>query len=88
MKVSFFQFLPKFNEIDRNLELFKNILEKNKAEILKTKLLVLPEYFLSGPVNINFIKEYEKKLQEVNIISEFGSISKQFKNLFRFKRNV
>ena len=81
MKVSFFQFLPKFNEIDRNLELFKNILEKNKAEILKTKLLVLPEYFLSGPVNINFIKEYEKKLQEVNIISEFGSISKQFKNL-------
>lgn len=77
MKISFFQFLPKYNNIKQNLELVKEIVNKNRDKIEKTDLLVFPEYFLTGPLNLKSFENYKKQLGEINIQDEFSKTSKK-----------
>ena len=58
MKIGYFQFLPEFLKIKNNFDKVEMILNANKTKIKKLKLLVFPEYFLSGPFKIEYLSDY------------------------------
>lgn len=76
MKISFFQFTPIFNNLKHNISLVKEFINKNLNKIEETDLLVFPEYFLSGPLDLKSFVNYKKQLDEINISSVFTNISK------------
>lgn len=78
MIIGYFQFLPKFLKFKENLKKIDNLLEKNKDEIQRLDLLVFPEYFLSGPVKLDYISEYEKQISPQDIKDCFSRISKKY----------
>jgi len=78
IKIGYFQFLPEFLKVRKNLEVIKYILKKNKNEIKNLDLLVFPEYFLSGPLRFDLIKDYEKEISSNEIFISLREISKIF----------
>lgn len=78
MNIGYFQFLPKFLKVKNNLAKIEELLEKNKGKIKDLDLLVFPEYFLSGPIKMNFIKDYEKEISLEEIKQNFCKISKKY----------
>lgn len=81
MKISFFQYTPKFNDLKFNIDNIKNLIVKNEKKIKETKILVFPEYFISGSLNLNVVEEYNKQFLEVDVISEFEKISLSLKDV-------
>lgn len=77
MKVSFFQLLPAYNNVKQNIELVKKVINNNLDKIAKTDLLVFPEYFLTGPLNLKSFENYKKQLDETNIQNIFAEISRK-----------
>jgi predicted amidohydrolase len=75
IKTSFFQLLPNFNDVEFNVKQIENILDKNKEEILKSNLVVFPEYSFSGPLNLDSFKSYLVQLDEIDLISRLKEIS-------------
>lgn len=76
LNIGYFQFLPQFLEVRGNLKKVKSLIEKNKEKIKKLDLVVFPEYFLSGPIKLDVIKEYEKEISGEQILSFLKEISK------------
>ncbi|MCX8008487.1 MAG: carbon-nitrogen hydrolase family protein [Patescibacteria group bacterium] len=78
MKIGYFQFLPEFLKIRNNLKEIERLLKKNEEYIKNLDLVVFPEYFLSGPFKIDFIKNYEQEISSEEIIISLKNISKIF----------
>ena len=79
MKISFFQFLPKYNQIKKNLSDVKELLKNNKKLVVDSKMIVFPEYFLSGPQTLDSFKsEYKKLLENIDIKTELRKISEMY----------
>lgn len=76
MNIGYFQFLPEFLKIRKNLEEIKSLLKKNKEVLKKLDLVVFPEYFLSGPLKLDLIKDYEKEISSDEILTSLENISK------------
>ena len=62
VNIGYFQFLPQFLQVKDNLKMLERLLSKNKKTIRKLDLVVFPEYFLSGPLKIDLLKDYEKEI--------------------------
>lgn len=75
INIGYFQFLPEFLEVRKNLEEVKNLLKKNKEGLKKLDLIVFPEYFLSGPLKLDLIKDYEKEISSDEILASLKNIS-------------
>lgn len=82
MKISFFQFLPKFNSLRDNIDSIKFLIKENKNAISESDLFVLPEYSFTGPLNLKSFNDYKKQLNEVDVKKEFEIISKELNNLY------
>lgn len=76
LNIGYFQFLPKFLEVQANLKRIRGLVEKNKERIKKLDLVVFPEYFLSGPQKFDLMKEYEKEFSSEQILNSLKEISK------------
>lgn len=76
INIGYFQFLPEFLKIRKNLEEIKDLLKKDKEDLKKLDLVVFPEYFLSGPLKLDLIKDYEKEISSNEILASLKEISK------------
>lgn len=76
INIGYFQFLPESLKIRKNLEEAKNLLKKNKEELKRLDLIVFPEYFLSGPLKLDLIKDYEKEISSDEIFTYLKELSK------------
>jgi len=76
LNIGYFQFSPQFLKVKDNLGKVKGLVEKNKEKIKKLDLVVFPEYFLSGPLKLDLMKEYEKELSGKQILNSLKEISK------------
>ena len=76
INIGYFQFLPEFLKVHKNLEEVKNLLEKNREDLKKLDLIVFPEYFLSGPLKLDLINNYEKEISSNEILTYLKEISK------------
>lgn len=76
INIGYFQFLPEFLKVHKNLEEIKNLLHKNKEDLKKLDLIVFPEYFLSGPLKLDLVKDYEKEISSNEILISLKEISK------------
>ncbi|MEK7497378.1 MAG: carbon-nitrogen hydrolase family protein, partial [Patescibacteria group bacterium] len=54
----------------------ESLIKANKEKIKKLDLVVFPEYFLSGPLKLDLIKDYEKEVSSDEILNSLKSISK------------
>jgi len=79
MQISFFQFLPKFNQVKDNVTAVKKLIDDNAEAIKQSDLVVFPEYFLSGPQTMDTYKsEYINIVKDLDLKTEFIDISKQY----------
>lgn len=78
LKVSFFQDLPKYNDIQRNLDSVKDLLKNNNENILKSDLVVFPEYIFSGPLNLEGFEEYKKQLNNISLQDELTQLTRLY----------
>lgn len=76
INIGYFQFLPEFLKVHKNLEEIRNLLHKNKENLKKLDLVVFPEYFLSGPLKLDLIKDYEKEISSNEILAFLKEVSK------------
>ena len=76
INIGYFQFLPEFLKVRKNLEEIEDLFKKNKEDLNKLDLVVLPEYFLSGPLKLDLIKNYEKEVSSNEILVSLKEISK------------
>jgi len=76
INIGYFQFLPEFLKVRKNLEGIKDLLKKNKKSLKKLDLVVFPEYFLSGPLKLDLIKDYEKEISSDEILTSLKEMSK------------
>lgn len=82
MNIWFFQFLPTFLDINKNISLVYNYLNENKDEIWDCDIIIFPEYFLSWSLSTDNLNEYEEKISKTDILEEFSKISNKYKNQF------
>lgn len=76
INIGYFQFLPEFLKVRKNLNQIKRLIEKNKQKLKKLDLVVFPEYFLSGPLRLDLIKHYEQEISGIKILDSLKNISK------------
>lgn len=76
INIGYFQFLPESLNVKGNLKEIKNLVNTNKEKIKKLDLIVFPEYFLSGPLKLDLIKDYEKEISSKEILDLLKIISK------------
>lgn len=76
INIGYFQFLPEFLKVRKNLERIKDLLKKNKQDLKKLNLVVFPEYFLSGPLKLDLIKDYEKEISLNEIFASLKQMSR------------
>lgn len=76
INIGYFQFLPKFLQPKENLKEVEHLVNKNKKAIKKLDIIVFPEYFLSGPLKPDLIKNYEQAISANGILSRLKGISK------------
>jgi len=81
LKISFFQFLPKFNDIEYNFNNIRELINDNKTRLKNTDLLVFPEYSFSGSIDIKTFSDYQKKLDKFNFVKKIEGLSLQFPKL-------
>jgi len=76
INIGYFQFLPQFLRVKDNLKILEGLLSENKKRIKKLDLVVFPEYFLSGPLKIDLLKDYEKEITSRQLLNSLKKISK------------
>lgn len=76
INIGYFQFLPEFLRVRKNLNEIEKLVKSNKKSLKKVDLVVFPEYFLSGPLKLDLIKNYEQEISSEQIISSLKNISK------------
>jgi len=55
INIGYFQFLPEFLKVHKNLEEVKNLLEKNREDLKKLDKIVFPAYFMSGTLYLDLL---------------------------------
>lgn len=78
INIGYFQFLPEFLRVKKNLERVEKLVKSNKESLKKLDLVVFPEYFLSGPLKLDSIKSYEQEISAREILGSLKNISKIF----------
>lgn len=76
LKIGYFQFLPQFLKVRENLKRVETLIKDSKQKIEKLDLVIFPEYFLSGPLKLDLMKDYEKEISSEEVLSSLKSISK------------
>ncbi len=76
INIGYFQFLPEFLAVRKNLKEVERLARVNKERFKKVDLVVFPEYFLSGPLKLDIIKDYEQEISSGEIINSLKNISK------------
>ncbi|MEW6408355.1 MAG: carbon-nitrogen hydrolase family protein [Patescibacteria group bacterium] len=76
IKIGYFQFLPGFLKVKENLEKVERLVKSNKKTLKKVDIVVFPEYFLSGPLKLDLIKDYEQEISSEQILDSLKNISK------------
>ena len=76
LNIGYFQFLPQFLKVKDNLKKIKSLIKTNKKEVIRLDLIVFPEYFLSGPLKLDLINDYEKEISSEEILDSLKGISK------------
>lgn len=76
MNIGYFQFLPEFLKIEENLKKVDELVKSHKKNLEKIDLVVFPEYFLSGPLKLDLIKDYEQEISSEQILDRLKNISK------------
>ncbi len=76
INIGYFQFLPEFLSVRKNLNEVEKLVKSNKESLKEVDLVVFPEYFLSGPLKLDLIKDYEQEISSEQIISSLKNISK------------
>lgn len=76
INIGYFQFLPEFLAVRKNLKEVERLVGGNKERLKKVDLVVFPEYFLSGPLKLDTIKDYEQEVSSGEIINSLKNISK------------
>jgi predicted amidohydrolase len=76
INIGYFQFLPQFLQVKDNLKILEGLLSKNKKTVKRLDLVVFPEYFLSGPLKIDLLKDYEKEITSRQLLDSLKRISK------------
>ncbi len=74
--IGYFQFLPEFLKVRKNLQEVKKLIKNNESTIKHLDLVVFPEYFLSGPLKLDLLKDYEREISTFEIINLLKNISK------------
>lgn len=78
IKIGYFQYLPKFLEIRNNLADIRNLLKQNQNKINQLDLIVFPEYFLSGPIKLDMVPDYENQMSSNEIRDSLKKFSKTY----------
>ncbi len=78
INIGYFQFLPEFQKVYKNLERIMYLLKKNREDLKELDLIVFPEYFLSGPLKLDLIKDYEKEISSNEILAYLKELSKSY----------
>lgn len=81
MNIGYFQYLPKYIKVKDNLNNLKMLFKKNGERIKNLDLVVLPEYFLSGPLKLDQIPEYEKEISSEELENSLKQISMDYSNV-------
>lgn len=76
INIGYFQFLPEFLKVKKNLRKVEMLVRCNREKLNKVDLVVFPEYFLSGILKLDLIKEYEREISTKEIINSLKTISK------------
>ncbi len=76
--IGYFQFLPFFLQVRRNLKKVEKLLNQNRSKIKDLQLVVFPEYFLSGPLKIDLLEKYEKEVNFKDILCSLKNITKKY----------
>jgi len=76
INIGYLQFLPEFLKVRKNLDEVERLVKKNKESLKKVDLVVFPEYFLSGPLKLDLIKDYEQEISSKQILGSLKNISK------------
>lgn len=84
LKISFFQYCPLFNQVDKNLSNIIKLLENNKEVVNQSDIVVFPEYFLSGSINLNYFDTYKRQIDELDLIKQLRNLSSQYSSTFVF----
>lgn len=80
MKISFFQYTPKFMKLEENFNNISSLLDKNKEYVLNSDIIVFPEYFLSWAFSLDYLKEYDILLKNFWLIDKLLKLSIDFSN--------
>lgn len=75
LNIGYFQFLPQFLKVRDNLKRVENLIKINKEKIKNLDLIIFPEYFLSGPLKLDLIKDYEKEISSEEILNSLKKVS-------------
>lgn len=67
LKITFFQYTPIYNELEKNLSNITNLLKDNKLQIDSSDLVVFPEYCFSGPLSLKDLPIYTHQLEACNL---------------------
>lgn len=76
INIGYFQFLPEFLSVRKNLNEVEKLVKSNEESLKKVDLVVFPEYFISGPLKLDLIKDYEQEITSEQIINSLKEISK------------
>lgn len=76
IKIGYFQFLPEFLKVRENLKKAERLVKINKEHLKSVDLVIFPEYFLSGPLKLDLIKNYEQEISSEQIVDSLKNISK------------
>jgi predicted amidohydrolase len=66
LKLSFFQYCPIFNQVQANFDNISQLLEDNCTQINESDIVVFPEYFLSGSLDLNHFEDYKAQTQKIS----------------------
>lgn len=75
LNIGYFQFLPQFLNVKGNLKKVEGLVKINNEKINKLDLVIFPEYFLSGPLKLELIKDYEKEITSKEILDSLKKVS-------------
>jgi predicted amidohydrolase len=76
LNIGYFQFLPQFLKVKDNLKKVEGLVKINKKNISKLDLVIFPEYFLSGPLKLDLIKDYENDISSEEILDSLKKVSR------------
>lgn len=78
MKITFFQYIPKFMALEENLWNVEAILSMYTEAIRQSSIVVFPEYFLSWSLYIHSLQEYVQIWNDVCVLDRLLQITQRY----------